>query len=84
MGDYAERASQGHDSKSHISGKTGKSKKSDLNKSQAEMNKTGMDNANFKFEIPESCFFTVPRKNKIEKLDGKFILAAHPLPSMEG
>lgn len=37
-----------------------------------------------KFEIPSSCFITLSKHCKIEKLEAKYLLLAHPHPSFEG
>lgn len=37
-----------------------------------------------KFEIPSSCFVKMSKSTKIEKLEAKYLLLAHPHPSFEG
>jgi hypothetical protein len=37
----------------------------------------------YKYEIPEECHITI-KKVKIEKLEDKFNLLAHPLPQISG
>lgn len=37
-----------------------------------------------KFEIPSSCFLTLSKNTKIDKLEAKYLLLAHPHPSFEG
>jgi hypothetical protein len=37
-----------------------------------------------KFEIPSSCFMTMSKNCKIEKLEAKYLLLAHPHPSFTG
>jgi len=34
--------------------------------------------------IPESCFINFSKYCKIEKLEGKYLLVAHPYPVLEG
>ena len=41
-------------------------------------------NDNFKFEIPDSCQLSMIKKVLIEKMAGKFFLASHPYPKIEG
>lgn len=50
-------------------------------KSVGQMNSTMQ---NFKFEIPDTCFISMIKKVKIEKLDAKFYLVCHPYPMIEG
>ena len=38
----------------------------------------------YKTEIPESCYQTLMKEIRIEKLDKKYFLIAHPFPVMEG
>ena len=38
----------------------------------------------YKYEIPEECHITMIKKVKIEKLEDKFNLLAHPLPKISG
>lgn len=35
---------------------------------------------NFKFELNESCFISMLKLVKIEKLESKFLLVSHPYP----
>ena len=37
-----------------------------------------------KFEIPASCLLSFPKTIKIEKLEAKYLLLAHPFPTFEG
>ena len=37
-----------------------------------------------KFEIPSSCFMTMSKNCKIEKLEDKYLLLANPHPSFTG
>jgi hypothetical protein len=37
-----------------------------------------------KFEIPSACFISLSKSTKIDKLEAKFLLLAHPHPSFEG
>ena len=37
-----------------------------------------------KYTIPESCFISMKKKLKIEKLDAKYQLCIHPFPLVEG
>lgn len=39
---------------------------------------------NFKFDLPDSCFISMMKGVKIEKLDSKFYLVSHPYPQVEG
>ena len=38
----------------------------------------------YKYEISEECHLTMIKKVKIEKLEDKFCLLAHPLPQISG
>jgi hypothetical protein len=38
----------------------------------------------YKYEIPEECHISMIKKVKIEKLEDKFTLLAHPLPQISG
>lgn len=38
----------------------------------------------YKYELPEECFVSMVKKVKIEKLEDKFNLLAHPLPQISG
>ena len=69
-----------HDSKSNISNDdpTSKGRSEKLAKSVTSgMTKTA---DNFKFDLPESCFISMMKGVKIEKLDSKFNLVSHPYP----
>ena len=55
------------------------------------MNKTGMSfdketikGDKLKYNIPESCYLSMKKKLKIEKLDAKYNLCVHPFPLVEG
>jgi hypothetical protein len=37
-----------------------------------------------KYEVPDSCKIKISKHTKIEKLQAKFVLIAHPFPSFEG
>jgi hypothetical protein len=37
-----------------------------------------------KMALPESCFVLFPKGTKIEKLEAKYVLVAHPFPQIEG
>jgi hypothetical protein len=37
-----------------------------------------------KMIIPESCYVNFSKNCKIEKLESKYLLVAHPLPTLEG
>lgn len=39
---------------------------------------------NLKYEIPDSCKVSIPKNAKIEKLEAKYLLLAHPYPAIEG
>jgi hypothetical protein len=69
------------DKKSHKS-KTSAKKSNIRGSTNMSLNKTNNDN--FKFEIPPSCFVTMIKKVLIEKMDGKWFLASHPYPKIEG
>ena len=43
-----------------------------------------MSRDDYKYEIPESCFVSIMKGNKISKLHKKYILIAHPYPKIEG
>lgn len=45
------------------------------------MTRTAM---NFKFELDSKCFVNIVKKNKVEKLENKFLLVTHPFPLIEG
>jgi hypothetical protein len=34
--------------------------------------------------LPESCFVQFAKNSKIEKLEAKYLLIAHPYPQIEG
>jgi hypothetical protein len=34
--------------------------------------------------VPDKCKIKFAKKTRIEKLDGKFLLVAHPHPAVEG
>jgi len=38
----------------------------------------------YKYELPEECHQSMLKKVKIEKLEDKFNLVAHPLPQISG
>ena len=44
-----------------------------------QSNRTGNGDM-YKYEISEECHLTMIKKVKIEKLEDKFCLLAHPLP----
>ena len=62
------------------SGKSRKSGKAD----QETANQINQDLENLKFEIPDSCRQNFTKNSKIEKLDAKYLLLAHPYPQLEG
>ena len=70
-----------NDKRSQVSRKSGTHKSSKDNSRFATLNKT---NENFKFEIPDSCKVTMMKKVLIEKMAGKYFLASHPYPKIEG
>ena len=37
-----------------------------------------------KMALPETCFTMFPKSTKIEKLEAKYVLVAHPYPQVEG
>ena len=37
-----------------------------------------------KFSVPSTCFVTISKHCKIEKLEAKYVLVAHPYPTFEG
>lgn len=39
---------------------------------------------NLKYEIPATCMVNIPKNAKIEKLEAKYLLMAHPFPALEG
>jgi len=45
-----------------------------------QSNRTGQGDGSYKYELPEECFVSMIKKVKIEKLEDKFNLLAHPLP----
>ena len=61
-------------------------KKSSMNNSKygsvTALNKTA--DQGFKYEIPPSCMVSMMKKVLIEKMSGKFFLASHPYPKIEG
>jgi len=78
--DGAERESEKLN-ESHLSKqKSTKSKGDELNKSKESM----MSKDDYKYEIPESCFLSIMKGNKISKLHKKYILISHPFPKIEG
>lgn len=48
------------------------------------MNNMSLTQTNFKFDLPDSCFISMLKGVKIEKLDSKFYLVSHPFPQVEG
>lgn len=60
--------------------KSRKSTKADMQTAE-EINK---ELENMRYEIPDSCFVKYAKNTKIEKLEAKFVLLAHPYPSLEG
>ncbi len=38
----------------------------------------------YKYEIPDTCYLPIMKKTRIEKLEKKFHLGAHPYPALEG
>jgi len=75
------------DAKEYRAGYKSESKKT---KSRTDiMNKSALSSVvkkedSFKYELPESCFIKMMKSVKIDKMDLKFLLVAHPLPTMEG
>lgn len=65
------------DGKSHKSKKSGKADQHTAEEINRQLE-------NLKFEIPESCFLKYTKNTKIEKLDAKYLLLAHPYPALEG
>lgn len=45
------------------------------------LNKT---DANFKYELPESCYLSMMKKVSIDKMEAKYFLTSHPYPKLEG
>ena len=62
-----------------------RSKKSNMetskHQSMSVLNKT---NGSFKFELPQTCMVSMMKKVLIEKMEGKYFLASHPYPKLEG
>lgn len=69
-----------NEKKSMISKNTKKSNL-DTSKYGSILSKTDQ---NFKYEIPPSCMVSMMKKVLIEKMSGKFFLASHPYPKIEG
>ncbi len=40
--------------------------------------------SDYKFEIPDSCFLPILKGTRIEKLEKKYHLGAHPYPTLDG
>lgn len=59
------------------------SKKS-VNKSTVDVRSTSKQDDSYKYDIPESCYVSMMKKVKIEKLSSKFLLCANPYPLIEG
>jgi hypothetical protein len=57
-----------------------KSKKDDLNKSKDSM----LSKDDYKYEIPDSCYLSLMKGNKVAKLHKKYVLVSHPFPKIEG
>lgn len=55
-----------------------------MSKSVTSHNTMNITANQFKFELPESCFISMMKKVKIEKLNSKFYLVSHPFPQIEG
>jgi len=49
--------------------------------SKSQMAKTAQ---NFKFDLPPSCHMTLVKRLLIDKMPGKYFLASHPYPKIEG
>jgi hypothetical protein len=62
------------DTKSRKSGKADQETADQINK----------DLAKLKYDVPEKCKINFAKNTRIEKLDGKFLLIAHPHPALEG
>lgn len=65
------------DAKSAKSRKSGKADQDTADQINQELE-------NLKFEIPGTCMINFPKNAKIEKLEAKYMLVAHPHPSLEG
>ncbi len=70
----SEPGEEDEDTKSRKSGKADKETADQINK----------DLEKLKYEVPNNCKIKFSKKTKIEKLDGKFLLVAHPHPVLEG
>ena len=55
-----------------------KSKRSMDNKSEMVIS------TSFKWNLPTSCFITLMKRILIDKLPGKYFIASHPYPRIEG
>ena len=62
------------DTKSRKSGKADQETADQINK----------DLAKLKYDVPDKCKIKFAKTTRIEKLDGKFLLIAHPHPALEG
>lgn len=60
-------------------------KKSGMNQSKfGSISQLNQTDTNFKYEIPPTCMVSMMKKVLIEKMTGKFFLASHPVPKIEG
>lgn len=75
-------ADDGYDVKSNYSKEDVRSRgaTSDGKYSKSVTSGMNMTTTNFKYDVPDSCFVTMLKGVKIEKLDSKFLLVSHPFP----
>jgi len=71
------RSEPGEDDEDTKSRKSGKA-------DQETADQINRDLAKLKYEVPDKCKIKFAKKTRIEKLDGKFLLVAHPHPALEG
>jgi hypothetical protein len=88
-------AKDGKRGKSSQSNRQPEEKEEVTSMSDVKSSKTGksglehQDEINRRFDeermaLPESCFISFPKSSKIEKLEAKYLLVAHPYPQIEG
>jgi hypothetical protein len=70
----AEEVTSMSELKSSKSGKSGLEHQEEINRKFDEE----------RMALPESCFISFPKSSKIEKLEAKYLLVAHPYPQIEG
>lgn len=63
--------------------KSAKSKKSSK-ADQETADQINRELEQLKFEIPSACMLAIPKHAKIEKLEAKYLLLAHPFPVFQG